>query len=313
MGNLRNTLLLAVFIFGFALPTLAAPRKVLVVSITTGFRHSSIETGEKVLEELAKSSGAFSVDFVRQPEPSPKSPQNPKRDARDTDESFAAKQAAYAEAMKTYLPERKAWEDKINAYSKEALAHDKIKGYDGFIFCNTTGDLPFPDPQGFIDLIKGGKAFIAMHSATDTFHKFRPYIEMIGGEFDGHPWTQKVTVKNEDKKHPAGAPWPEVFEIDDEIYQMKSYSRDDKHVILSLDKSNDDRPKTKSKRPDGTEGELKFFERGKRTDGDYAVSWVKEFGTGKVFYTSLGHREDVWKDPTYQAHILGGIKWALGE
>jgi type 1 glutamine amidotransferase len=60
--------------------------------------------------------------------------------------------------------------------------------------------------------------------------------------------------------------------------------------------------------------------------GHYPVSWVRKAGEGRVFYTSLGHREDVWDDSAevkdrknapevarqYQQHILGGIKWALG-
>ena len=64
----------------------------------------------------------------------------------------------------------------------------------------------------------------------------------------------------------------------------------------------------------------------KEVTGHFAVSWCKNYGSGKVFYTSLGHREDVWDaDPTlkdrkndpaiskvYQQHVLGGIEWALG-
>jgi type 1 glutamine amidotransferase len=46
--------------------------------------------------------------------------------------------------------------------------------------------------------------------------------------------------------------------------------------------------------------------------GHFPVAWCKNFGTGKVFYTSLGHREDVWENKRYQQHILGGIRWALG-
>ena len=321
---------------GFAIQATAAPKKVLVVSVTTGFRHSSIETGEKVIAQLAQKSGAFTVDFVKQPEGRPVAPRKPNREKKDTDETFKAKEDAYAREMAEFVPAGDAYNKLVNAYCADKLALNKIKDYDGFIFCNTTGDLPFPDAQGFIDLIKGGKAFMAMHSATDTMHKFRPYIEMIGGEFDGHPWHQEVTVKNEDKKHPAGEPWAEKFVVTDEIYQMKSYERRDKHVILSLDASNSERPKAKVKvKVKGSDGkeveeekELGFFERGKRTDGDYAVSWTKQVGKGRVFYTSLGHREEVW-DPewkdgggkrtnppevakAYQEHILGGIKWALG-
>lgn len=51
-----------------------APKKLLVVTVTTGFRHSSIETAEKVLAELGKSSGTFTVDYVQQPPGQPKNP-----------------------------------------------------------------------------------------------------------------------------------------------------------------------------------------------------------------------------------------------
>lgn len=293
-------------LLGLALQVSAAPKKVLVVSITTGFRHSSIETGEKVIGQLAeKSGGAFTVDYVQQPEAAPKSPNKPKRDAKDTDETFKAKEETYAKEMTGYLPLRKAWEDKITAYAKEKLSMDKIKDYDGFIFCNTTGDLPFPDPQGFIDLIKNGKAFIAMHSGSDTFHKFRPYVDMLGGEFETHKAQVEITPIIHNSAHPAGKPFPAGFKVFDEIYIIKSYDKAAVQPLVGLDAHPNE-----------------------KTPGYFPVSWCKDFGKGKVFYTSLGHREDVW-DPewkvgtpdrkntpeiaqTYQAHILGGIKWALG-
>lgn len=293
-------------LLGLALQVSAAPKKLLVVSLTTGFRHSSIETGEKILGQLAeKSGGAFTVDFVQQPEPAPKNPNKPNRDAKDTDETFKAKEEAYAKAMTDYLPLRKAWEDKINAYAAEKLALDKIKDYDGFIFCNTTGDLPFPDPQGFIDLIKGGKAFIATHSGSDTFHKFRPYIDMLGGEFETHKAQVEIEPIVHNATHPAGKPFPAGFKVFDEIYLIKSFDKATVQPILGLDAHPNE-----------------------KTPGYFPVSWCKDFGKGKVFYTSLGHREDVW-DPEwkvgtadrknapeiaqiYQAHLLGGIKWALG-
>src|SRR4051812_557680 len=177
MPSLRHSLFVVATTFALAL-TLpcslsAAPKKLLVVTVTTGFRHSSIETGEKVLGELAAKSREFTLDFVKQPEGRLNAPQKPKRDEKkDTDESFKAKEDAYAKAMAEFTPKNDAYNKLVKAYCAERLAMDKLKEYDGFIFCNTTGDLPFPDPQGFIDLIKGGKAFMAMHSGTDTFHQF---------------------------------------------------------------------------------------------------------------------------------------------
>ena len=52
--------------------------------------------------------------------------------------------------------------------------------------------------------------------------------------------------------------------------------------------------------------------KGKRKDKDYAISWCHDYGKGKVFYTSLGHRKEVWKDERFQKHLLGGLKWATG-
>ena len=41
------------------------------------------------------------------------------------------------------------------------------------------------------------------------------------------------------------------------------------------------------------------------------ILWVKEYGEGKVMHMSLGHREDVWTNPTYMESMLGGVKWIL--
>jgi len=236
----------------------ADPRKLLVVTVTKGFRHSSIPTAEKVLAELGQKSGAFNVDYVR------------------NDEEMAEKMTAAA-----------------------------LRQYDGLIFANTTGDLPLPDKQAFIDWIKSGKAFVGMHSASDTFHGFPPYIEMLGGEFETHHAQVKVDCKNHDPKHPATRHLGPTFTVFDEIYLLKNFRRDQVHVLLALDAHPNE-----------------------KTPGFYPVAWSKHFGNGRVFYTSLGHREDLW-DPNwadknghredskevseaYREHILGGIKWALG-
>ncbi|MDZ4289943.1 MAG: ThuA domain-containing protein, partial [Prosthecobacter sp.] len=164
-----------------------APKKLLVVTVTTGFRHSSIETAEKVLAELGKASGSYTVDYVHQPEGQPKNPgKPPEKKGDDTDAGFKTKQETYSAALAAYNEANKVWNDKIKAYMAENMALEKIKAYDGFVFANTTGDLQLPDPQGFIDLIKSGKAFVAMHSGSDTYHPFRPYSDMLGGEFETH-------------------------------------------------------------------------------------------------------------------------------
>ncbi|MCB1276946.1 ThuA domain-containing protein [Prosthecobacter sp.] len=296
----------------------AEPKKLLVVTVTTGFRHSSIETAEKVLAELGAKSGAFTVDYVHQPEGQPKNPGKPPvKGEKDTDESFAKKQEAYSAALADFNAANKVWNDKIAAYMAEHMALDKIKGYDGFVFANTTGDLLLPDRDGFIKLIEDGKAFIAMHSGSDTYHPFRGYIDMLGGEFETHKSQVEIQPVVHDPAHPITKSVPVGWKVFDEIYIIKSFDKSKVHGLLGLNShpnfaqlSDEDKKK---------EEDLK------RTY--YPVSWCKEFGAGRVYYNSLGHREDVW-DPTwkegtkdrknspeiaetYQEMILAGIKWAL--
>ena len=291
-------------------------KRVLIVEVTTGYRHASIPTGEKVINQLAEESGVFEVvGIVKQPEvkillkPEAPKPADPAADDK-TKAKYEAALKGYQEKLAVYDPVKaQASQDQFANELKanlEALSTASLaaKGIDGVIFDSTTGDLPLPDRQGFIDWIGAGHAFIGIHSATDTLHEFKPYIDMIGGEFDGHPWHQAVTVRVEDPSHPAAGKYRDKFEVDDEIYQFKNFRRENAQVILSLDPSNEERP------PGGTPPNA-FFERGKRADGDYAVSWVKDFGQGRVFYTALGHENAVWNDSKFQAHLRDGIEWAL--
>ncbi|MBI3910634.1 MAG: ThuA domain-containing protein [Armatimonadetes bacterium] len=178
----------------------------------------------------------------------------------------------------------------------QKLAGEFLKGVDLVIFNNATGELPISEEgkAAFLQWLRAGHGFVGVHAATDTFYKWGDYGKMIGGYFDGHPWHQKVTVRVEDKKFPGVQSLGDSFEITDEIYQFRDWTRDNLHVILSIDNASLDVTK------------------GKRADNDYAVAWARMEGKGRVFYTSLGHREDVWTDPRYQEHLLGGIRWALG-
>jgi type 1 glutamine amidotransferase len=288
----------------------AKPKKVLVVTTTTGFRHSSIETAERILEKLGRESGSFTVEFARVTPPKGPNKPTPPKDTGDADkfksdterynaamEKFAEADAKHREAVRNYAAEQK----RVLA---EKMSAEALKSYDGVIFANTTGDLPLPDPQAFIDWVKAGHAFVGMHSATDTFHGFRPFIEMIGGEFLTHGAQATVDCLNQDAKHAACKHLPATWTVHDEIYILKSFTRSTVHGLLTLDQ-----------------------EPNKKTPGDFPISWCKQFGKGRVFYTSLGHREDMW-DPewgganrknsaeiskAYQQHILAGIQWALGQ
>jgi hypothetical protein len=171
----------------------AEPKKLLVVTVTTGFRHSSIPMAEKVLAELAEKSKRFTVDYVREPRPRPKRPAEPKPMPNEADEAFKARKQAFDQEMETVKKADAVWLAEVTQVLAEKMSPSALANYDGVVFANTTGDLPLPDKDAFVAWIRSGRGFIGTHSATDTFHNYKPYLEMIGGEFDGHPWHQPVT------------------------------------------------------------------------------------------------------------------------
>jgi type 1 glutamine amidotransferase len=298
----------------------ADAKRVIVVTVTTGFRHSSIPFAEKTLQKIGEESGVYTiVDFARQPEiVVPRKPNKPKDLKPDADDKA---KAHYADDIKKYEAELAKWTPEVEQQAKAAQAEfdaaavaslgkvsptnlvaNKI---DLVIFANTTGDLPIPDKEGFIKWIEDGHAFAAMHSGSDTFHKFPAYLEMLGGEFQTHKAQVPADLVAADTKHAANGGIGESWNLkQEEMYHIISQDPTKVHSLWFM-------------RHDPNIVEEKRF---------FPVSWCKMAGKGRVFYTSLGHREDLWSDDPalpnrvntpeiskqYQAHILGGIKWALG-
>ncbi|MBN1675844.1 MAG: DUF1080 domain-containing protein [Kiritimatiellae bacterium] len=178
---------------------------------------------------------------------------------------------------------------------------DTLAQFDAVAFNNTTR-LKFANPEhrkALLDFVKSGKGLVGLHAATDNFYDWPEAAAMMGGLFSGHPWNEAVAVKVEDPTHPLcwrfEAPG---FQVKDEIYQFKTpYSRENLRVLLSLDADKTDM----SKKNIG------------RKDGDFAVAWIREYEKGRVFYCSLGHRNEIFWDPALLAFYLDGIQYALGD
>ena len=127
---------------------------------------------------------------------------------------------------------------------------------------------------------------------------------MIGGFFKFH-WLdpQLITVKIDDPRSPLTAMFHgQEFEIHDETYTFAqdSFSRERVHVLTSIDydKMNDaDKAK----------------ETNKRTDGDYALSYIQRVGKGRVFYEAHGHNERIYAMKPMLEHLLAGIQYAIGD
>ncbi|WP_228486377.1 ThuA domain-containing protein [Paludibaculum fermentans] len=174
-----------------------------------------------------------------------------------------------------------------------------LNDFDAVIFY--TGGTLQMDEQQKADLLsfvhEDGKGFLGVHSAAITFVQWPAYGEMLGGYFDEHPWgTFDAPIVVEDPNFPGMQKWAPAFQMTDEIYQIKNYSREKTRVLMRLDASKVDLTNKKVK----------------RADRDFAVSWVKNYGKGRVFYTTLGHVPANWDRPDMQAMMMGAIQWATG-
>jgi len=182
---------------------------------------------------------------------------------------------------------------------KTAITKENLDNYDIVMFF-TTGprakwDVSDENLEYFLGtwLKQKGHGFIGAHSAADTLGDYKPYWDMIGGTFDGHPWGsgETVTVTVHDQKHPVSKPWGAEFTIKDEIYKFKNWQPEKVRVLMSLN----------------------MEKCAKKGAYHVPVAWVKNYGDGRAMHMSLGHNEAVWENPTYMESLLGGVKWILGQ
>lgn len=219
-----------------------------------------------------------------------------------------------AKAMEIIGAKTGAWETVITE-DPMMFVPEKLAQFDAVMMMNTTGELfDVPDKamrdvlkKSLVDFVKGGKGLAGSHAATDTFYQFPEYGQMIGGYFNGHPFYE-IAVKNEDPDHPINAAFKgKGFEIRDEMYTFRApYSRENLRILLSIDLANSRKIENDPARPGFKKGE-------NRDDHDYAISWIREYGQGRVFYCSFGHFHDVFWNPAILKHYLDGIQYAIGD
>lgn len=179
----------------------------------------------------------------------------------------------------------------------------RLKQYDGIVLY-TTGN-PLINRDALMQYLREGGALIGIHTATDTFHHdadyakgWPEYIKVIGAAFKTHGHQAPTRMKIHDTDHPSTSMLQSGWTVTDEIYLFDRFN-EDVQLLISVDTDTMD---------DETLGKLKM-----KKGEFHPVAWTNTVGQGRVFYTSLGHREDVWTDPVYQKHLLGGIAWALGQ
>ncbi len=198
--------------------------------------------------------------------------------------------------------------DQYDVFTKENLGK-----YDAIVFNNTTALNPDEAQRAAIlDYIQEGKGIVGLHAAADNFNEWEEGIALIGGIFNGHPWNAGGTwaFKVEDPGHPLNAAFGgKGFWHRDEIYWYKPENfqgREKLRVLLSLDMA-----KAENRKPIENEKETPKLLGKAPADVDVPVSWCREVGQGRLFFTNLGHNDLTFADRAALQHILDGIQYAV--
>ena len=250
------------------------PRKVLVLCKAAGYVHSSIPLAAETVKAMGEKTGAYTATI---------------------------------------------------SYDSADVTATNLAQYDA-IFLDSTTLAFLDDPKdaaatearkkALMDFVRGGKGLVGIHAAVDTYHTaehatdapptgtWPEFNTMIGGYFKFHwIYPQVLTVKIDDPKSPLTSMFHgQEFQIHDETYTMAqdSFSRKNVHVLTSIDYTK-------------MSDEDKAKEKYKRTDGDYALSWIRREGKGRVFVEVLGHSEHIYSNTPMMEHVLAGIQYALGD
>jgi type 1 glutamine amidotransferase len=285
MTNIRALLLLLAVAAAAPTAQAPAPKKLLFLTHAALSKHSSLASAEKAVTELGAKHG-FEVT-----------------------------------TLEGYTQDSSRLD--LSIITPEYLAR-----YDG-VMLMTNGNLPLTtaQKQALIDYVRDGHGLVGVHCATLTLYDYPEFGRLLGGYYrrsivptaridERHVGVLKV----EDPSHPAtkmlGDSWPlveEFYQFGTEVWDASrpsenvsqvgrlpiplAFSRDRVHVLLSLDTEKTD---------------ISDLGPEIRKGGDYPQAWTRTDGRGRVFYTALGHRDDIWSnDPVFRAHVAGGIRWAL--
>lgn len=225
---------------------------------------------------------------------------------------------SHAEKVLLELGEKNGWDFEFSKDGSK-FGKDYLNQFDA-VFFYTTGNLleagtdkqPPMSAEGkeaLFEYVRSGKGFIGTHSASDTFHtnnesqkgpdryenhgeKADSYVRFLGGEFIKHGAQQEVKNTVENPKFPGFEKVGSDYSFHEEWYSLKDFTPDI-HVLSVMDA-----PAMKGdeyKRP------------------PFPSTWARKEGEGRVWYTAMGHREDIWTNPVFQDILIGGIRWALGE
>jgi len=190
---------------------------------------------------------------------------------------------------------------------------ESLKQFDAVFFNNTVGNC-FTNRdlrQNLMNFVTGGGGLLGVHGTSVAFTRWPGAHEdwpefgfMIGARGANHKTSdERIWIKLDDPDHPLTRVFErQGFEYRDEFFRFgEPYSRQRARVLLSMDMAKTDASAN-------TSGGAAF-----RADQDYALAWVRNYGRGRVFYSTIAHNPGVFCDAKMLQFYLGAIQFAFGD
>ena len=184
--------------------------------------------------------------------------------------------------------------------NKAQVLEGDLRQYAAVVLMNTAiDDLSEVQRKKFEDYMAAGGNAVVVHRALIAQPGVWPWFEkLVGRSFTTHPMLQTGVVTVLDKDFPATFGVPQRWIWSDEWYVFTNPHAVSIHPVLNVDESSYDPTKIWPGQVSRGMGK------------DHPVAWYRWHGQGRVFVTTLGHNGEMYKDPTYIAHLWGGMWWA---
>jgi type 1 glutamine amidotransferase len=197
--------------------------------------------------------------------------------------------------------------DAVFSNDVDNFRYEVLRQFDA-VFLNNTAGIIFVDQEhrdGLVRFIREGGGLAAYHGASHASMDWPEFRRILGAVGGGHKMANEVaTVRIDDPENPVTAAFEgRPFVHADEFYRFTDevLSRDRVHVLMSIDVAHTDMNQP---------GNCSSCE---RSDQDYILSWIRHYGKGRVFYTSLGHNPSFFTNERMNRFFLAGLQFELGD
>ena len=184
---------------------------------------------------------------------------------------------------------------------------EQLRRFKAIVWNNTSGDVLTADQRAaFKAYMEKGGGFVGIHGAGgDPKYRWRWYVDtLIGAQFIGHPMgpqLQQATLHIEDATNPATRELGDTWVRTDEWYAFADDPRGKgMHVLATVDENTYSPVMS-----------LLFIHKDLRM-GDHPIIWLHCIGTGRAFYSALGHAASTYSEPKHLKLLEGAMAWATG-